>query len=179
VNALTRGITPEKLQLWHHDPQFIQKPENEWPDFKRSSIVSNSVQPDPERKNKSKIKIDLLQLTQSNTSETEGENNAFNVEIRNNEPIVTGQFVGNNEDAQEVLNRILAWSSTFRKARRVTALVVRAIKNILQKKNMKGPISVPELHDAEKRLMKMTQAGMDVTGKRMPNIIPFVYKDGI
>ena len=93
ADALTRGITPVQLQLWHHGPQFIQKPENEWPDFKRSSTTSNSVQPDPERKNKSKIQIDL-QLTQSNTSETEGVNNAFNIEeIRNNEPIVTGQVV--------------------------------------------------------------------------------------
>ena len=156
--------------------------ENEWPDFKRSSTVHNSVQPDPERKrkSKSKFKIDLLQLTQSNTSETEGVNNAFNIdEIRNNEPIVTGQFVGNNEDTQEVLNRILDGSSTFRKARRVTALVVRAIKNIFQKKKINGPISVPEVHDAEKRLIKMSQAEMDVTGKRMQNIIPFVDKDGI
>ena len=97
--------------------------------LKRSSTTSNSVQPDPERKNKSKIKIDL-QLTQSNTSETEGVNNAFNIdEIRNNEPIVTGQIVGNREDTQEVLNIILSGSSTFSKARRVTALVVRAIKN--------------------------------------------------
>jgi hypothetical protein len=82
ADALTRGITPVQLQLWHHGPQFIQKPENEWPDFKRSSTVHNSVQPDPERKRKSKSKfmIDLLQLTQSNTSETEGVNNAFNID---------------------------------------------------------------------------------------------------
>jgi hypothetical protein len=61
----------------------------------------------------------------------------------------------------------------------VTALLVRAIKNIIQKKNIRGPISVPELKDAEKRLIKMTQAGMDVTGKRMENLIPFVDEDGI
>ena len=52
-------------------------------------------------------------------------------------------------------------------------------EHILQKKKIKGPISVPELHNAEKRLIKMSQAGMDVTGKRMQNIIPFVDKDGI
>jgi hypothetical protein len=165
ADALTRGITPDELQLWHYGPQFLQKPESEWPDFKRSTVTSKS-QPDPEKKNKSKIKIDL-QLTQSNISviDAGGVNN--------------GQAVGNNEDTQEVLNRILAGSSTFRKARRVTALVVRAIKNIIQKKNIRGPISVPELQDAEKRLIKMTQAGMDVTGKRMQNLIPFVDEDGI
>ena len=61
----------------------------------------------------------------------------------------------------------------------MTALVVRAIKNIVLKKNIKGPISVAELQEAEKRLIKMTQAGIDVTGKRMQNLIPFVDKDGI
>ncbi len=61
----------------------------------------------------------------------------------------------------------------------MTALVVRAIRNIVQKKNIEGPISVPELQDAEKRLIKMTHAGMDVTGKRMQNLIPFVDEDGI
>jgi inorganic pyrophosphatase/exopolyphosphatase len=44
--------------------------------------------------------------------------------------------------------------------------------NIFQKRKIKELISVPELHDAEKRLIKMTQAGMDVTEKRMQNIIP-------
>ncbi|CAB4031133.1 Hypothetical predicted protein [Paramuricea clavata] len=29
ADALTRGIMPEELQLWHHGPQFIQKPEND------------------------------------------------------------------------------------------------------------------------------------------------------
>ena len=61
----------------------------------------------------------------------------------------------------------------------MTALVVQAIKNIFQKKKINGPISVPELHDAEKRLIKMSQEEMDVTGKRMQSIIPFVDKDGI
>ena len=61
----------------------------------------------------------------------------------------------------------------------MTALVVRAIKNIVLKKNIKGPTSVAELQEAEKRLIKMTQAGIDVTGKRMQNLIQFVDKDGI
>ena len=140
-------------------PQFLQKPESEWPDFKRSAKTSNS-KPDPEKKNKSKIK--------SNTSKnnTEGINNAnISEETENEERLVTGQVVGNSEDTQEVLNRILALSSTYRKASRVTALVLQAIKNIVLKKNIKGPISVVELQEAEKRLIKMTQAGMDVTGK--------------
>jgi hypothetical protein len=146
---------------------------------KTNGPTSNDRVPYPTQSNLTQ-REKAQQLTQSNTSETEEVNNAFNVdEIRNNDPIVTGQFVGDNEDTQEVLNRILAGSSTFRKARRVTTLVVRAIKNILQKKKIKGPISVSELHDAEKRLIKMSQAGMDVTGKRMQNIIPFVDKDGI
>ena len=173
ADALTRGISPEELQLWHQGPQFLQKPESEWPDFKRSAKASNT-KPDPEKKNKSKIK--------SNTSEmnTEGINNASIMEeTQNEERLVTGQVVGNSEDTQEVLNRILALSSTYRKARRVTALAVRAIKNIVVKKNTEGPISVAELQVAEKRLNKMTLAGMDVTGKRMQNLIPFVDKDGI
>ncbi len=61
----------------------------------------------------------------------------------------------------------------------MTALVVRAIKNIIQKKNIRGPISVPELQDAEKQMIKMTQAGMGMTWKRMQNLIPFVDGDGI
>ena len=100
-------------------------------------------------------------------------------ETQNEERLVTGQVVGNSEDTQEVLNRILALTSTYCKAKRVTALVVRAIKNIVLKKIIKGPISVAELQEAEKRLIKMTQAGMDVTEKRMQNLIPFVDKDGI
>ena len=88
--------------------------------------------------------------------------------------LATGQVVGNNEDTQDVLNRVLARTSTYLKARRVTALVVRAIKNIVLKKNTKGPISVSELQEAEKRLIKICQASMDVTGKRMQNLIPFM-----
>ena len=110
---------------------------------------------------------------------TQKNNANITEETQNEERLVTGQVVGNSEDTQEVLNRILALSSTYHKARRVTALVVRAIKNIVLKKNIKGPISVTELQEAEKRLIKMTQAGMDVLGKRMQNLIPFVDKDGI
>ncbi len=136
ADALTRGITPDELQLWHNRPQFLQKPESKWPDFKQCTVTSKS-QPNPEKKNKLKIKIDLL-LTRSNNSVIDAGG------------VNKGRVVGNNEDTQEILNRILAGSSTFRKARRVTALVVRAIKNIIQKKNIRGPISVPELRDAEK-----------------------------
>ena len=42
ADALTRGISPKELQLWHRRPQFLQKPESEWPDFKRSAKTSNS-----------------------------------------------------------------------------------------------------------------------------------------
>ena len=42
ADALTRGISPKELQLWHRGPQFLQKPESEWPDFKRSAKTSNS-----------------------------------------------------------------------------------------------------------------------------------------
>ena len=43
-------------------------------------------------------------------------------------------------------------SSIFSKTRRVTALVIRAIKNILLKKKIKGRISVLELHHAEETI---------------------------
>ena len=103
---------------------ILQKPENEWPDFKRSTNTANS-KPDPEKKNKPKIK--------SNTSEinTEGMNNAnITEDTQDEERFVTGQVnvIGNIEDTHEVLFRILAGSSTYRKARGVTTLAVRAIK---------------------------------------------------
>ena len=124
ADALTRGITPDELQLWHNRPQFLQKPESEWPDFKRCTVTSKS-QLNPEKKNKSKIKIDL-QLTQSNISVIDAGG------------VNKGRVVGNNEDTQEILNRILTGSSTFRKARRVTALVVRTLsrRKILEDRSL-------------------------------------------
>ena len=173
AHALTRGISPEELQLWHQGPPFLQNPESEWPDFKRSANTSNS-KPDPEKKRRSKIKSNTLEIDTKSVDDAN-----MTEETQSNERIATGQAVGNNEDTQEVLNRILAGSSTYRKARRVTAFVARAIKNIVLKKNIKGPISVFELQEAEKRLIKMCQAGMDVTGKRMQNLTPFVDEYGI
>ena len=119
------------------------KPENEWSNFKRSTNTANS-KPDPEKKNKPKIKSNISEIN------TEAINNAnITEDTQDEEKFVTGQVIGNSEDTHEVLNRILAGSSTYRKARRVTALVVRAIKNIVLKENIKGPISVTELNEAE------------------------------
>ena len=181
ADALTRGIKPEELQLWHLGPRFIQKPEHEWPDFERTCNTSES-QSDSERKNKSKVKLDL-KLTKNNSAiDTEVANNVAIREgaAQDDERIIDGEMVvRRNDDTREVLDRILATSSSFRKARRVTALVVRTINNIVRKKDIKGPVSVPELKDAERRLIKMEQSGMDVNAKRMQNLTPFMDEDGI
>ena len=37
ADALTKGITPEAFEDWLKGPQFLRKPEDEWPAFKESS----------------------------------------------------------------------------------------------------------------------------------------------
>lgn len=44
---------------------------------------------------------------------------------------------------------------------------------------MTGPISVEEIQDAERRLIKIMQAGMNVDFKRIQNPSPFLGSDGI
>ena len=115
---------------------------NSFKSQKVNGLTSNDLPRHPTQYQTQRKRIS--RKSKSNTSEinTEGINNAnITEETQNEERLVTGQVVGNSEDTQKVLNRILALSLTYRKAR-VTALVVRAIKNIVLKKNIKGPLSL-------------------------------------
>lgn len=197
ADALTRGITPENLQVWHQGPSFIRRPESEWPDFESARAKEiPELQFDTEKRNKTTSKIQKnLQSTPGNTDEevpkpkvvmagdldnreTETTTVTFG-KIQDEERAVAGLIVETGEETKDVLDRILARSSSFRKARRVTALTARAIGNILQKKGIKGPISVAEMEDAERRLIKMVQTGMEVNHKQVQNLIPFLGDDGL
>ena len=92
--------------------------------------------------------------------------------IQDEESVVSELIVETNEETKDFLDRIIARSSSFHKARRVTALTVRAIENILRKKGIKEPTSIAEIQDAERRLIKMVQTGMEVNHKQVQNLSP-------
>ena len=198
ADALTRGIEPEELQAWHHGPAFMKQPESEWPDFESAMVKTPKLhQSDPEKNNKATSKVskalqpmhhDANEILSPEPEAVTAENidnlatGAITVtfeKFQDEQRVVSGLIAETREDTKDVLDRILARSSSFHKARRVTASTVRAIENILRKKGIKGPISIAEIQDAEKRLIKMVQTGVGIIiHKQVQELDPFLDDDG-
>ena len=41
ADALTKGILPEQLEKWSQGPQFLKKPQEEWPKFEENALKIN------------------------------------------------------------------------------------------------------------------------------------------
>ena len=60
ADALTKGIAPKALEDWLKGPEFLRKPEEEWPAFKESS---------PNKVEKKSSNMRCVQLTATETSD--------------------------------------------------------------------------------------------------------------
>ena len=157
ADALTRGIESEQLMQWHEGPAFLKQPEGLWPDFLRERIdgVAEQVCDDAERKTakpkgdecgtEERISVHVISRDESRKSEEAKLKEA---------KLKEGQIL--------VLERLLDGASTFRKVRKLTAALARAVKFMKTKEAISGPFEVSELLLAEECLWKMCQGACDL-----------------
>ena len=153
ADALTKGITPDALEDWLKGPKFLRKPEEEWPAFKESS-------PNNEEKRSSETKRVHVTATDS-----------FDEFV---------QDPANQTRAPEnpIMEHLMKSCSTFRKARKTMAYVLRFISNTRTKEKNREVISPKELSEAELWLFKWSQQTLD-KDKLDKKLIPSEDEQGL
>ena len=132
ADALTKGIPPEALEDWLKGPEFLRKPEEEWPAFKESS-------PNNEEKKSSETRGVQVTATES-----------FDEFVQD----PAGQ---SQADENPIMEQLMKSCSTLRKARKIMAYVLRFISNERTKEKNREVISPKELSEAELWLFKWSQ----------------------
>ena len=107
ADALTKGILPEQLEKWSQGPQFLRKPQEEWPKFEENALKINE-----ELSAEMKPPIEARP-----TSCEEAEFSAAQKELRDN----------------PLFENLMRTCSTFSKARKTLAYVLRFANNTRMK----------------------------------------------
>ena len=152
ADALTKGILPEQLEKWSQGPQFLRKLQEEWPKFEENALKMNeefSAQMKPP-------------VEARPTSCGKAEFSTAQKELRDNPHF-------------ENLTRTC---STFSKARKTLAYVLRFVNNTRMKTKNRDPISPKELTESELRLFKWCQQTIDVD-KLDKKLIPSKDEHGL
>lgn len=140
ADALTRGIEAERLADWLEGPPFLKQPDIDWPKFQEDvrNFPEGVVETMKEKKPSEKpLKRDRRIKGVRASSVTDKKDNA-------------------------ILSHLLAACSSFSKARRTLAYVLRFVQNTRKTSVRNGSISVEELTSSEKRLFKWCQLHLDV-----------------
>ena len=119
ADALTKGITPEALEDWLKGPKFLRKPEEEWPAFKESS---------PNNEEKRSAETKCVQVTAIESYD---------------------EFVQDPAGQTPIMEHLMKSCSTFRKARKTMAYVLRFVSNARTKEKNREVTSPKELSEAE------------------------------
>ena len=150
-DALTKGILPEQLEKWSQGPQFLRKLEEEWPKFEENALKINE---DLSAEMKPPIEA-------RPTSCDKAEFSTAQKELRDN----------------PVFEHLTRTCSTFSKARKTLAYVLRFVNNTRMKTKNRDPIS-PKLTESELWLFKWCQQTIDVD-KLDKKLIPSKDEHGL
>ena len=142
ADLLTRGVPPE-VKTWMEGPPFLQHPEEEWPTFK-----ANSKSVDEES----------LKEIQSNKEKTTRWKEPTQCKVPLEESTNTRQPTDN-----PILQHLMKTCSTFTKARKTLAYVLRFINNARKKENNTSPTSPEELRESELQMFKWCQETINIS----------------
>ena len=137
ADVLTRGTSPEKLKTWSEGPPFLKRPEPEWPKFQENPKESGEELSE-EMNRKSKFEA-------ANTHEQ-----------------VDCSAASTESNDNPILEHLMKSCSTFTKARRTLAYVLRFANNTRLKEEKKDAISPEELRESELWLFKWSQRKINV-----------------
>ena len=136
ADALTKGIPPEQLEKWSQGPQFFRKPQEEWPKFEENALKIND-----------ELSAEMKPPTEARpTSCDKAEFSIAQKELRD----------------YPLFEHLMRTCSTFSKARKTLAYVLRFVNNTRMKTKNRDPISPKELTESELRLFKWCQQTIDV-----------------
>ena len=136
ADFLTKGILPEQLEKWSQGPQFLRKPQKEWPKFEEKELKINE-----ELSAEMKPPIEARP-----TSCDKAEFSTAQKELRDN----------------PLFEHLMKTCSTFSKARKTLAYVLRFVNNTRMKTKNGDPISPKELTESELQLFKWCQQTIEV-----------------
>ena len=142
ADVLTRGVPPEGVKTWMEGPPFLQRPEEEWPTFKENSksVDEESLKEIKSSKEKTTKWKEPTQCTVSLEEST-------NIRQPTDNPI---------------LQHLMKTCSTFTKARKTLAYVLRFINNARKKENNTSPTSPEELKESELQMFKWCQETINI-----------------
>ena len=152
ADAWTKGILPEQLEKWSQESQFLRKLQEEWPKFKENALKING-----ESSAEIKPPIDARP-----TSCDKAEFSTTQKESRDN----------------HLFEHLTRTCSTFSKARKTLAYVLRFVNNARMKTKNRHAISPKELTESELRLFKWCQQTIDVD-KLDKRLIPSMEEHGL
>ena len=142
ADVLTRGAPPEELKSLMEGPRFLWRPEEEWPKFEE-----NSTQ-DVEESQK-ELKPNKVKATKPNEP--------TNCAAASEESAVIRRPSDN-----PILEHLIKSCSTYAKARKTLAYVMRFISNTRMKTNNKKPISSQKLRESELQMLKWCQQTINI-----------------
>ena len=134
ADVLTRGAPPEELKSWMEGPPFLWLPEEEWPNFEENSKQDDEESSDEMKPNKVKATKPEKPTVWTASSE---ESTDFRQPTEN-----------------PIMKHLIKTCSTYTKARKTLAYVLRFINNTRTKKSNKSPISPKELRESELQMLK-------------------------
>ena len=136
ADALTKGILPEQLEKWSQRPQLLRKLQEE-----SSKFEENAVKINEELSAEMKPPIEA-----GPTSCDKAEFSTVQKELRDN----------------PVFEHLTRTCSTFSKARKTLAYVLRFVNNTRMERKNRDPISPKEITESDFRLFKWCQQTIDV-----------------
>ncbi|KAL9959756.1 hypothetical protein ACROYT_G033111 [Oculina patagonica] len=137
ADTLTRGAPPEEIKTWMEGPPFLLRPEEEWPKFEENSKKADEESFKEMKSNKEKS-TNCKEPTPCTVSSEESTN--FRQPTDN-----------------PILQHLMKTYSTFAKARKTLAYVLRFINNTRKKENDTSPILPEELKQTELQMFKWCQ----------------------
>ena len=142
ADVLTKGTPPEELKSWMEGLPFLRLPEDEWPKFEE-----NAKQNDEESSNE-------MKPNEVKASKPE-------------KPAVCAAATKESADIRQptenpIMEHLMKTCSTYTKARKTLAYVLRFINNTRTKKSNKSPISPQELRESELQMLKWCQQTINI-----------------
>jgi len=137
ADVLTRGLPPEEVKTWMEGPSFLRRSQEEWPKFEENSR---------------KVDEELLKEMKSNKEKTSKYKEPTPYTVSSEESPSIVQPTDN-----PILQHLIKTRSTFAKARKTLAYVLRFINDARKKENNTNPISPGEMRESELQMFKWCQ----------------------
>ena len=142
ADVLKRGVPPGEVKTWMEGPPFLKPPEEEWPMFKENS---------------KSVDEELLKEIKSSKEKTTKWKEPTQCTVSWEELTNIGQPTDN-----PILQHLMKTCSTFTKARKTLAFVLRIINNARKKESNTSPISSEELRESELQMFKWCQETINI-----------------